>query len=91
MEKLRPQDITRYVKENIGTFHEKRIQSLDGLKLAGVLKRKNPYLFKAKYMMTAEQIIKGLTDAHISSNEETIFGDWLEGLAVFINGKTFGG
>lgn len=91
MEKLRLQDVARYVKENIGTFHEKRIQSLDGLKLAGVLKRKNPYLFKAKYMMTAEQIIKGLTDAHISSNEETIFGDWLEGLAVFINGKTFGG
>lgn len=35
--------------------------------------------------MTAEQIVKGLVDAHISSNEETIFGDWLEGLAIFIN------
>lgn len=30
-------------------------------------------------------------DAHISSNEETIFGDWLEGLAIFINGEVFGG
>jgi hypothetical protein len=41
--------------------------------------------------LTAEQIIRGLTDAFISSNEETIFGDWLEGLAVFINGKVYGG
>jgi hypothetical protein len=43
-----------------------------------VLKRKNPYLLKAKYILTAEQIVKNIIDAHISSNEETIFGDWLE-------------
>lgn len=61
------------------------------MKLSQVLKRKNPYLFKAKYVLTAEQIIKGFVDAHISSNEETIFGDWLEGLAIFINSKVFGG
>src|SRR5690606_34979782 len=60
-------------------------------KLSQVLKRKNPYLFKAKYVLTAEQIIKGFVDAHISSNEETIFGDWLEGLAIFIKSKVFGG
>lgn len=61
------------------------------MKLSQVLKRKNPYLFKAKYVLTAEQIIKGFVDAHISSNEETIFGDWLEGLAIFIKSKVFGG
>ena len=65
--------------------------SLDTLSLSKVLKRKNPYLFKAKYVLTAEQIVKGLVDAHISSNEETIFGDWLEGLAIFINEKVYGG
>ena len=91
MEKLKIQDVLRYVEDNIGTFHQKRTQSIDGLKLKDVLKRKNPYLFKAKYVLTAEQIIKGLVDAHISSNEETIFGDWLEGLAIFINGKVYGG
>lgn len=30
-------------------------------------------------------------DAHISSNEETVFGDWLEGLAIFINSKVYDG
>ncbi|MCK9220957.1 MAG: cytosolic protein [Bacteroidales bacterium] len=91
MKKLNIKDVTQYVEQNIGTFHKKRIESLNDLKLSKVLKRKNPYLFKAKYVLTAEQIIKGLVDAHISSNEETIFGDWLEGLAIFINGKVFNG
>ena len=65
----------RYVEENIHIFHEKRIASLDKLKLTHVLERKNPYLFKAKYLLTAEKIIQSLVDAHISSHEETIFGD----------------
>lgn len=91
MENLNLKNVTQYVEQNIGTFHQKRIQSLDLLKLSQVLKRKNPYLFKAKYVLTAEQIIRGLVDAHISSNEETIFGDWLEGLAIFINQKVYNG
>jgi len=91
MKKLNLKDVSQYVEKNIGTFHEKRIHSLDGLKLKQVLKRKNPYLFKAKYVLTADEIVRGIVDAHISSNEETIFGDWLEGLAIFINGKVYGG
>lgn len=91
MKKLNQQDISQFVEKNIEIFHIKRIQSLNTLKLSKVLKRKNPYLFKAKYVLTAEQIIKGIVDAHISSNEETIFGEWLEGLAIFINEKVYGG
>jgi len=91
MKKLRLSQVNNYVEENIGTFHQKRISSLDSLKLSEVLSRKNPYLFKAKYVLTAEKIIRSLVDAHISSNEETIFGDWLEGLAIFINGNIYRG
>jgi hypothetical protein len=91
MKQLNIQDVTQYVESNISTFHEKRIKSLDSLKLSQVLKRKNPYLFKAKYTITSEQIIRGIVDAHISSNEETIFVDWLEGLAIFINQKVYDG
>lgn len=91
MKNLNLSDVKEYVKNNIGEFHKKRILSLDKLKLTKVLERKNPYLFKAKYVLTAEQIVKGLVDAHISSNEETIFGDWLEGLAIFINKKVYNG
>lgn len=91
MKNLNLNDVYKYVEGNIGDFHKKRISSLDMLKLSNILKRKNPYLFKAKYILTAEEIIKGLVDAHISSNEETIFGDWLEGLAIYINKKVYGG
>ena len=91
MKTLDIQKVVQYVEENIGFFHQKRIQRLNKLKLSQVLKRKNPYLFKAKYMQTSEQIIRGIVDAHISSNEETIFGNWLEGLAIFISNEVYGG
>jgi hypothetical protein len=61
------------------------------LKLRKVLRRKNPYLFKAKFVTSAPEIIKVLLDAHLSSQEETIFGGFLEGLAVFICGRVFSG
>jgi len=91
MNQLNTQDIKQYVEENIGVFHQKRIDGLNELKLQTILKKKNPYLFKAKYFLTAEQIVKGLADAFTSSKEETIFGDWLEGLAIFINQTVYSG
>ena len=91
MKKLNPDDVYEYVEYHIGDFHKKRIESLNSLKLDKILKRKNPYLFRAKNMLTAEQIVKGILDAHLSSNEETLFGDWLEGLAIYINEKVYGG
>jgi hypothetical protein len=91
MKNLNLKDVTQYVEDNIGTFHQKRIAGLTALKLTKVLSKKNPYLFKAKYILTTESIIKSLTDAFISSQEETIFGDWLEGLAIFINSKVYDG
>lgn len=91
MKKLNLKDVLQYVEDNIGTFHQKRISSLDNLKLSKVLQRKNPYLFKAKNILTADEIVRGIVDAHISSSEEGIFGDWLEGLAIFINEKVYEG
>lgn len=91
MNQLNLTDVTQYVEKNIGTFHKKRIERLEKLKLKTVLKKKNPYLYKAKHILTASEIVQGIVDAFISSNEETIFGDWLEGLAIFINQKVYGG
>ena len=91
MKQLNLKDVTQYVEENIGVFHKKRIAGLNDLKLKKVLSKKNPYLFKAKYILTAQDIIESVTNAFISSQEETIFGDWIEGLAIFINSKVYGG
>ena len=91
MNKLNLEEVNNYVSENIAKFHKARIERLDDLKLSTVLKRKNPYLYKAKNILTADQIVREIVDAHISSNEETLFGNWLEGLAIFINNKVYGG
>ena len=89
MEQLNLTYVIKYVEDHIGVFHQKRIERLNGLKLKTVLKKKNPYLFKAKHLLTAAEIVRGIADAFISSNEETIFGDGLEGLAIFINQKVY--
>lgn len=91
MNKINLNDVTLYVEQNIGVFHKKRIARLNKLDLKTVLKKKNPYLFKAKHFLTASEIVKSITDAYISSGEETIFGDWLEGLVLFINQQVYGG
>ncbi|WP_420264353.1 PmeII family type II restriction endonuclease [Candidatus Magnetominusculus dajiuhuensis] len=83
--------IRQYVEYNIGVFHKKRIQNLEKLRLNQILKRKNPYLFKAKNILTAQDLIKTVLDAFLSSQEETIFGEFLEGLAVFICAGVYGG
>ena len=79
------------MEENIGDFHERRAASLGNLKLAQVLKRKNPYLFRAKNINDAHELVKTILDAYLSSQEETIFGEFLEKLAVFVCGRVFGG
>lgn len=91
MSHLNIESVKKFVEENIGTFHGNRLLNLGSLKLNVILKRKNPYLFRAKNLLTAQDIVKGLLDAHLSSQEETIFGSFLEELAIFINAQVYRG
>ena len=72
-------------------MHRDRLKKLQGLSLKEVLERKNPYLFKAKHVTTASEFVESVLDAFLSSQEETRFGTFLEGLAIFICSRTFGG
>ena len=91
MRQLNPSEVVAFIEENIGDFHERRAASLRKLQLAQVLKKKNPYLFKAKNINDAHDLVKLLLDAHLSSQEETIFGEFLERLAIFVCGRVFNG
>ena len=91
MRRINLNDVINFVEDNIGEFHERRADSLLSLKLTQVLKRKNPYLFKAKNINDAHDLVKLILDAHLSSQEETIFGEFMEMLAIFVCGKVFGG
>lgn len=84
MKKITDQEITAYVEANIGVFHSKRLEALERLKLESLLRRKNPYLFKSKNITVASDLIRSLLDSHLSSQEETLFGDFLEGLAIHV-------
>src|SRR5687767_12464674 len=91
MKLLSLKDVTQYVENNIGEFHQKRLDKVNSIKLKGVLKTKNPYLFKAKNVTTANEIVEGILNAFLSSSEEGIFGNWLERLAIYINDSVYQG
>ena len=85
------EQVTAYVEANIGQFHDSRIEKLTKFKLAELLTRKNPYLFKSKNIIVASDLVQSLLSAHLSSQEETLFGAFLEGLAVYVAETVHGG
>jgi hypothetical protein len=84
-------DITEFIEAHIKDYHTKILDRLLKLKLSNILKRKNPYLFKAKNLNVAQELVKSILDAHLSSQEEGIFGGFLEELAIFICSKLYNG
>ena len=84
-------EVQKFVENNIGKFHHKRLENLKSLKLLTLLKKKNPYLFKAKNVNTSELFIKSILDAHLSSQEEAMFGDFLEEIAILVNSIVYNG
>lgn len=83
MNPITDEQITAYVEANIGGFHDTRLERLNNLTLEKLL-LKNPYLFKSKNLITVSDLVKSLLDAYLSSQEETLFGNFLEGLARFV-------
>jgi hypothetical protein len=71
-------------------FHRAKLEKLKKLQLLKLLSRKNPYLLKAKGLSTPRDLVKTILDAFLSSQEETMLGAFLEGLAVFTAEKAQG-
>ena len=91
MNKLDINDVTKYVEDNIGIFHQKRIESLENLKFWQILSRENPYLLKTKYGLISGELVRSIVDTHIFLGEENVFDHWLKNLAIFINEKVYAG
>jgi len=91
MDLIKIEEVSQYVEQNIDSFHKGRLDSLRKLKLNKILERKNPYLFKARNILLAQDLVRILLDAYLSSQEETIFGNFLERLAIFVNQKVYNG
>ena len=83
--------VESYISDNIDTdFFDKNIAKLKNFTLSDVVKRKNPYLFKAKRIERAQDYIQQVLDATVSSGEESIFGDFLERLALQVCEQVYG-
>src|SRR3989337_4262171 len=91
MKKFNPEEIYEYVEKHISIFHQRRLDYVQNeVDLLKILKQKNPYLFRAKNVLTAQDLIKGFLDAFLQSQEETLFGEFIESLAIFICDRMFG-
>lgn len=69
------------------TFYNTLIEKIDKLDIMKVMKRKNPYLYRAKAMENASEIVESVLSAFVSSSEETIFGNcFFEPIAIAASG-----
>lgn len=92
MKKLNYEKLNSFIASDvIKPFYEIRLSRLESAKLSEISKRKNPYLFKAKNIETAGDLAKSILDAFLSSQEETIFGDLMENLAIHVCHEVFNG
>ncbi|MCX7989886.1 MAG: PmeII family type II restriction endonuclease [Aquificaceae bacterium] len=95
MQSVRVEDLLKsvknFVEETIEEFHQKKIEKLVNLDIKEVISRKNPYLYKAKGLENAYDIVKSMVDYYLASQEETLFGNWLEKLAIYVCNISFGG
>ncbi|XWX04235.1 PmeII family type II restriction endonuclease [Aggregatilineales bacterium SYSU G02658] len=75
----------------VSSFYARRLKKLQDLSIEMLVSRKNPYLFRAKNLQIAGDLVKSAVDAFLSSQEETIFGSLMEGFAVFVAQEMYGG
>jgi hypothetical protein len=92
MNDLNLAELKKFIEDNIWPrFHAKKLEKVSALTLDDIIKRKNPYLFKAKNSQSPSDFIKSVLEATISSGEETTFGNFMEEVALFVCQKVHGG
>ncbi|MBO9615416.1 MAG: cytosolic protein [Dyadobacter sp.] len=83
--------IENFIHEEVVKLHENRYKKLKALTLGDIVYRKNLYMFKAKYLLTADEVVKSIISAYISSSEESTFGNLLEQVAIKVSEILEGG
>lgn len=74
-ESYNEQAIIKEIATALDAFYSSLIAKINKLHIKTIMKRKNPYLFRAKAMNGAAQIVDAILAAFISSSEETVFGN----------------
>lgn len=86
------QAVIQAIASALETFYGTLIEKIDGLNIQKVMKRKNPYLYRAKAMQSATEIVDSVLTAFVSSSEETIFGNcFFEPIAIAATATVYEG
>ena len=81
------QAVVQAIASALEIFYGTLIEKIDGLNIQKVMKRKNPYLYRAKAMQSATEIVDSVLTSFVSSSEETIFGNcFFEPIAIAASG-----
>lgn len=86
---LKFSEVEEFIRKEVELFHSNRLNKIKNLSLDEILERKNPFLFCALGIQTAEELVNNIVNATISSSEETTFGNLIKRLAHFILEKTY--
>lgn len=79
--------VVKAIASALETFYDSLITKIDQLDIEKIMKRKNPYLYRAKAMQNASEIVESVLTAFVSSSEETIFGNcFFEPIAIAVSG-----
>lgn len=82
-ESYNEQAVVEAIAKALDRYYTSLIEKVDGLNIKKIMKRKNPYLFRAKAVNGAAQIVDAILAAFISSSEETVFGnEFFEPIAI---------
>lgn len=80
-------ELKQIIAISLDEFYRRRIQRLIGLKLRAILRRKNPYMYKAIGALDPVDVIDEILKAYLSSSDEEIFGDaFFEPIAKAVSG-----
>lgn len=79
--------VVEAIGHSLTDFYTSLTEKLDKINVDKILKKKNPYLYRAKGICSAGQIVSGILAAFVSSSEETVFGNtFFEPLAMVVSG-----
>jgi hypothetical protein len=82
-----PDRLQALIAECLDNFYKHRLEKIRKLQLRAVLRRKNPYLFRALHTEKASEIVEQILSAFLMSSDETIFGnDFFEPIAREVSG-----
>ena len=60
------QAVVQAIANALDIFYSTLIDKIDGLDIKKVMKRKNPYLYRAKAMQSASEIVESVLNAFVT-------------------------